>query len=201
MLKIGITGNIGSGKTTISKVFELLGVPVFYADDEAKKVMVTDTLLVEAVKSAFGSEAYFTDGGLNRKYIAGKVFNEPAELSKLNAIVHPAVFRAFDAWAALHPAAPYVIKEAALLFESGSYQLCHRTIAVTAPHEQRLQRVIKRDNISYAEAESRNARQWPEEDKVKLAAFTIHNNESQLIIPQLIQLHQTFLTLAASHDY
>jgi dephospho-CoA kinase len=116
MLKIGLTGNIGSGKTTVAKVFELLGIPVFYADDEAKKAMVTDAILMEALKQTFGRESYFDDGSLNRKHIAGIVFNNEAELKKLNALVHPATFRAFDNWILNIKDAPYVIKEAAILF-------------------------------------------------------------------------------------
>src|ERR1700748_2197017 len=98
MLKIGLTGNIGSGKTTVSKVFEVLGVPVFYADDAAKSVMVTDKVLIGGIKSAFGDASYFADGSLNRKHIAGIVFNDAGQLAKLNALVHPATFRAFDDW-------------------------------------------------------------------------------------------------------
>lgn len=196
MLKIGITGNIGSGKTTVSKVFELLGVPVFYADAAAREVMTNDEELVTGVKQTFGTEAYFEDGNLNRKYIAGKVFNDPAELAKLNALVHPATFRAFDTWAKSFFDAPYLMKEAAILFESGSYKLCDYSIIVTAPKEVRMQRVIARDNISPTEVESRDARQMPEEEKVKLANFRIKNDDTQLVIPQVLALHQQFLALA-----
>ena len=196
MLKIGVTGNIGSGKTTVSRVFELLGIPVFYADDQAKKVMTADDILITAIKETFGPAAYFADGSLNRKHIAGIVFNDAAELTKLNAIVHPAVFRAFDSWVLQYPNAAYVIKEAALLFESSSYQMCNYSVVVTAPVEQRLQRVIKRDQITLSEAESRNARQMPEEEKVKRADYQIVNNETQLVIPQVLALHEQFKVLA-----
>ncbi|MDB5109130.1 MAG: dephospho-CoA kinase, partial [Mucilaginibacter sp.] len=148
MLKVGITGNIGSGKTTVSKMFELLGIPVFYADDAAKSIMVTDELLVAGIKLAFGAAAYFNDGSLNRKHIAGIVFNDEQQLAKLNALVHPAVFRAFDNWAKQIENAPYVIKEAALLFESSSYKMCDKTILVTAPLETRIKRVMQRDSIT-----------------------------------------------------
>src|SRR3954469_8400 len=113
MLKVGITGNIGSGKTTVSKLFELMGVPVFYADDAAKALMVTDELLIAGIKQTFGTQAYFDDHTLNRKHIANIVFNNDVELAKLNALVHPAVFRAFDAWAAqeVKDDVPYVLKE------------------------------------------------------------------------------------------
>lgn len=194
MLKIGITGNIGSGKTTLSKIFEILNVPVFYADDAAKKVMVEDPVLIDALKTEFGSGAYFGDGSLNRKHIAGIVFNNETELVKLNAIVHPAVFRAFDSWVASKKNAPYVIKEAALLFESSSYKMCDKTIMIAAPLELRINRVMERDNLSRLEAESRNARQFSEEKKIQLADFVIRNDDTELVIPQVLELHEKFLT-------
>lgn len=197
MLKVGITGNIGSGKTTVSKVFEILGVPVFYADDAAKKVMVEDPILIDALKKEFGSESYFDDGSLNRKHIAGIVFNNEAELAKLNAIVHPAVFRAFDNWLAGIKNAPYVMKEAALLFESSSYKMCDKTIMITAPLELRINRVTQRDELTRAEIESRNARQFSEEKKVRLADFTIRNDDTKLIIPQVLELHKQLLALSS----
>jgi dephospho-CoA kinase len=196
MLKIGITGNIGSGKTTVSKIFELLGVPVFSADAAARSVMTNDQELISGIKATFGDKSYFDDGSLNRKYIAGKVFNDPAELAKLNALVHPATFRAFDSWSKEFPNAPYLLKEAAILFESGSYKLCDYSVIVTAPKAVRMQRVIARDDISAEEAHSRDARQMPEEEKIKLADFRIKNDDSELVIPQVLALHQQFLALA-----
>jgi len=193
MLKIGITGNIGSGKTTVSHLFALLGVPVFYSDDEAKNVMVTDAQLIAGIKQHFGADAYFADGLLNRKYIGGIVFNNPDELKVLNGLVHPAVFRAFDNWILEHAHSPYILKEAAILFESGSYKDCDFTIVVSAPSAMRLQRVTQRDGISLAEAESRNAKQMPQEEKEKLASFVIQNDNSELIIPQVLALHEQFV--------
>ncbi|HTK21106.1 MAG TPA: dephospho-CoA kinase [Mucilaginibacter sp.] len=195
MLKVGITGNIGSGKTTVSKIFEILGVPVFYADDAAKKVMVEDPILISALKTEFGIESYFDDGSLNRKHIASIVFNNEAELAKLNAIVHPAVFRAFDSWVANIKNAPYVMKEAALLFESSSYKMCDKTIMVTAPLELRINRVVQRDNLTRDEVESRNARQFSEEKKIQLADFVIRNDDTELVIPQVLELHKQFSSL------
>lgn len=197
MLKIGITGNIGSGKTTVSKIFEVLEIPVFYADIAAKEVMVNDPVLIDALKESFGAEAYFSNGTLNRKYIASVVFNDEARLFKLNSIVHPAVFRAFDNWVAQIKNAPYVIKEAALLFESNSYQMCNYTVMVTAPLELRIQRVMQRDNLIRTEVESRNSRQFSEEKKLQLANYVIRNDDTELVIPQVLELHQQFLTLAA----
>lgn len=196
MLKVGITGNIGSGKTTVSKMFELLGIPVFYADDAAKSIMVTDELLVAGIKLAFGAAAYFNDGSLNRKHIAGIVFNDEQQLAKLNALVHPAVFRAFDNWAKQIENAPYVIKEAALLFESSSYKMCDKTILVTAPLETRIKRVMQRDSITKEEVISRNLRQFTQEEKLKLADFIIKNDDTELVIPQVLTLHQEFLSLS-----
>jgi dephospho-CoA kinase len=194
MLKIGITGNIGSGKTTVSKIFEVLEIPVFYADNAAKKVMVEDTILIDALKSSFGAEAYFKDGTLNRKHIASIVFNDETQLAKLNSIVHPAVFRAFDTWVGQVKNAPYVIKEAALLFESSSYKMCDYSVMVTAPLELRMQRVIQRDGLTRAEVESRNARQFSEEKKIQLANYVILNDNTELVIPQVLELHRKFLS-------
>ncbi len=172
MLKIGLTGTMGSGKTTVSKVFEILGIPVFYADDAAKSVMVTDPLLRDEIKVAFGSTSYFDDGALNRKHIAGIVFNDSYQLAKLNSIVHPAVFRAFDAWVKNQHNVPYIMKEAALLFESDSYMLCDHTITVQAPLASRIARVMKRDGLTHDEVEKRNSNQFSEEKKAHLADYS-----------------------------
>jgi dephospho-CoA kinase len=193
MLKIGITGNIGSGKTTVSKIFEVLGVPVFYADDEAKKVMVNDTILINELKQTFGALSYFEDGSLNRKHIAGIVFNNDAELKKLNTIVHPAVFRAFDNWMLQFKNAPYILKEAALLFESTSFKMCDKSIMVTAPLAMRIQRVMQRDDLTKDEILNREAKQFSEEQKLQLADYVINNDNTALIIPQVLALHEQFL--------
>jgi dephospho-CoA kinase len=195
MLKIGLTGNIGSGKTTVSKVFEVLGIPVFSADDAAKEVMVTDKILIKGIKSAFCEQAYFDDGTLNRKYIADIVFNDTAQLAKLNSLVHPATFRAFNAWLKNINGVRYILKEAALLFESDSYKLCDYTIMVQAPLEIRIKRVMQRDDLSRAEIEKRNAQQLPEERKTQLADYVIINDDKQLVIPQVLELHRVFCSL------
>jgi dephospho-CoA kinase len=171
---------------------------VFYADDAAKEVMVTDEILIDGIKSAFGREAYFDDGSLNRKYIAGIVFNDGEKLAQLNALVHPATFRAFDAWVKSITGIPYVLKEAALLFESDSYKLCDHTIMVQAPLETRIKRVMQRDGLERDEIEKRNAKQFSEEKKAKLADYLINNDGSQLVIPQVLKLHEVFLSLVST---
>jgi dephospho-CoA kinase len=200
MLKIGLTGNMGSGKTTVSKILEILGAPVFYADDEAKKVMITDRQLIKEIKTAFGEQSYFGDGTLNRKHISALVFNDKKRLETLNSIVHPAVFRSFDEWVKNYSQAPYIVKEAALLFESDSYKLCDYTVMVQAPLEGRIARVMKRDGLTRAQVESRNANQFSEEKKTQLADYVIKNDESQLVIPQVLELHKEFLSLAGKQN-
>ena len=170
-------------QTTVSKIFEVLGVPVFYADEAAKSVMVNDDQLISELKSEFGEASYFADGSLNRKHIAGIVFDNDSALARLNAIVHPATFRAFDSWVAGIKDAPYVVKEAALLFESDSYKYCDQTIMVQAPIEMRIKRVMQRDNLSRAEIEKREAHQFTEEKKALLADHVIVNDDSDLVIP------------------
>jgi dephospho-CoA kinase len=199
MLKIGLTGNIGSGKTTVSKIFEILGIPVFYADDAAKNVMVNDKILIDGIKAAFGEQSYFDDGALNRKHIADIVFNDPIKLAKLNSLVHPATFRAFDAWVKEIKDVPYVLKEAALLFESDSYKLCDYTVMVQAPLETRIKRVMQRDGLSKAEIENRDSNQFTEEKKTKLADYVIVNDDKQLVTPQVLEMHGKILSLVIGH--
>ena len=198
MYKVGITGGIGSGKTTVCQVFEVLGIPVFYADTEAKNIMVTDALLIEGVKSTFGKESYLEDGKLNNKHIADIVFNSDAELAKLNALVHPAVFRAFDAWAAnINPKVPYTLKEAALLFESGSYKMCDTSILVSAPMDVKISRVMQRDNVTAEQVKARMDKQMSDEEKSAMANHFLINDEMHSIIAQVLKLHEHFLKVAA----
>lgn len=194
MLKIGITGGIGSGKTTVCKIFETLGIPVFYADTVAKQIMVTDPILIAGVKQTFGAESYLEDGTLNNKHIAAIVFNNATQLEQLNSLVHPAVFRAFDAWIQEVPdTVPYTLKEAALLFESDSYKMCDQTVLVIAPMETRLQRVMQRDGVSEAQVRARMDKQLSDAQKMKMADHLIYNNETESLITQVLKLHQQFL--------
>lgn len=196
MLKIGITGNIGSGKTTVCQMFELLGVPVFYADFYGKKVMTEDLVLVGAIRNTFGAEAYFADGSLNRKYISNIVFNNETELEKLNALVHPAVFRAFDEWASQVNTKNYVLKEAAILFESGSDKQCDKTIVVAAALDVRLKRVMQRDQLTEAEVLRREEKQMPQQEKIAKADFVVYNDPQMMVIPQVLEIHRRLLQLS-----
>ncbi len=197
MLKIGITGGIGSGKTTVCKVFELLGVPVFYADDVAKSIMYTDPILKWGVLNAFGENSYTQSGDLNRSYISSIVFKDKHELEKMNSLVHPAVFRAFATWVLSQREASYVIKEAALLYESDAYKMCDQSILVISPIESRISRVKARDGISAEDIQLRMNRQFSDEQKMKFADHILMNDEKQLLIPQIIQLHQQFLMIGS----
>lgn len=194
MLKIGITGGIGSGKTTICKIFELLEIPVFYADEEAKNLMIRNPDVVQQIKNEFGNEAYLPDHSLNRKYISDIVFKDIAKLSNLNNIVHPAVFKAFKDWSALQNA-PYVLKEAALLFESKSNLLNHANIFVSSPLDLRIKRVMKRDELTEEKVMERISKQMPEQDKEKLSDYIIYNNEEDLLILQVLALNNQILNL------
>ncbi|MFA5244754.1 MAG: dephospho-CoA kinase [Pedobacter sp.] len=197
MFRIGITGGIGSGKTTVCKVFELLGIPVFYADSIAKSIMHTDAELKDQIIRVFGKDSYSENGDLDRAYISSIVFKDEAELQKLNSLVHPAVFRAFDLWVSEQVNVPYVMKEAALLFESDSYKMCDQTILVLAPEEIRIARVTERDKISEDEVKLRMKKQWPDAEKQKLANYILRNDESHLLIPEIIDLHRQFIETAS----
>jgi dephospho-CoA kinase len=188
---IGITGGIGSGKSTVARIFSLLGIPVYSADDAAKEIMVKDLQLIEEIKAHFGVESYLPDGSLNRKYIANIVFNDKSQLEKLNSIVHPATIRDSEAWARKQRS-PYVIKEAALMFESESFHHVDKVIGVYAPESLRILRVMKRDGVSRNEVLARIHKQIDDRIKMKLSDHVIYNDEQQMVIPQVLALHKLF---------
>jgi dephospho-CoA kinase len=199
MLKVGITGGIGSGKSTVCRVFEWLGIPVYYADDRAKWLMVHDLHLRAAILALLGNASYHEDGTLNRTYIAEKVFQNKELLLQLNALVHPVVHRDGELWHRVQQA-PYTLREAALLYESGGFHLMDRMIVVTAPIELRIQRVMARDGVDRKDVESRIARQMAEEEKVKLADFVIHNDEVTPLLPQILEVHHKLLEIGAKKE-
>ncbi len=176
---VGITGGIGSGKTTVANFFKELGVPVYIADEEAKRLMASNAELRQKITGLFGEESYH-DGKLNRKYLAGLVFNNPKKLEALNNLVHPAVAEDFRKWVSAQQA-PYVIKESALLFETGDYKNCDVTILVKAPLEERVRRVMHRDAASKESVMDRISHQWPDEKKQVLSDYTIENIDISLI--------------------
>ena len=189
-LAIGITGGIGSGKTTVCRLFEILGVPVYYADDRAKSIMIEDLELMNSLKQAFGQDIYSVDGQLERKKLASIVFNDPEALNRLNNLVHPAVFRDSANWTDARAHLPYTIKEAALLFESGSWQLLDEIIFVDAPEDIRIQRVVNRDGSTEEEVRARIEAQMPDSEKRERSQHVILNDGSQSIIHQVIRIHQ-----------
>ncbi len=193
MLKVGITGGIGSGKSTVAHIFETLGIPVYYADDAAKKLMNGDERLKQQVQQLFGDAAY-TDGQLNRPFVAEQVFNNPEKLTMLNAIVHPATIADAEKWMQ-QQTAPYAIKEAALIFESGAQENLDKVIGVFAPKGIRIKRVMERDGITRDEVMLRMNKQINETIKMRLCNYVITNNEQELLIPQVLAVHQALLAL------
>ncbi len=195
MLKIGITGGIGSGKSTVTNIFKVLGIPVFDADSEARNVMENNPDVKQQLIEEFG-EAVFIEGKLNRKHLSSIVFVDAYKLEKLNAIVHPAAIEAGLQWASKQ-SAPYIIKEAALMFEAGSAFNLDFIIGVYAPQALRLQRVMHRDNVGRHDVLNRMSKQINEEVKMKLCDFVIVNDEQQLLIPQVLKLHEYFIATEA----
>ena len=189
MKKIGLTGNIGSGKTTIASLFEVLGIAVFNADNEAKRLMGDDKDLKNELIVAFGNEV-FIDNKLNRNYLADLAFNDELVLKKLNSLVHPVVQNAFDKWSD-EQISPYVIKEAAILFESNTYQSLDPIICVTCPENIRIERLLKRDNVSKEQLIQRINNQWQEEKKKSMSDYIVVNDDSCLVTPQVLNIHNT----------
>jgi dephospho-CoA kinase len=190
MLKIGLTGGMGSGKTTVSRIFSVLGIPVFYADDIAKTIMNEDAGLKQGIINLFGEDAYINNM-LNRKFVAGIVFNDKHKLDRLNALVHPVTIAAADKWMQAQSNA-YVIKEAALMFESAAAANLDYIIGVYAPQHLRLQRVMHRDGATREDVLARMNNQIDETIKMKLCDFVIVNDEQQAVLPQVLSLHEKF---------
>ena len=183
---IGLTGGIGSGKTTIANYFKSFGIPLYIADDEARKIMQSAEI-TEAIKNVFG-DTVFENEKLNREELAKIVFNNPEKLEKLNKIVHPAVKKHFEQWLLQHTAAPYVIYEAAILFESGSYKNCDLIITVTAPVESRIQRVIERDKTTRELVLKRMNAQWTDEQRISKSDFIIENTSIETTKLEVVKI-------------
>jgi dephospho-CoA kinase len=191
MLKIGLTGGIGSGKTTVAKVFTTLGIPVYHADLEARRLMENEPTLIELIRHHFSEKAY-ENGSLNRSYISSIVFNDKKKLDLLNSLVHPFTIEDGKQWMGKQKSA-YAIKEAALIFESGSQGEFDLIIGVNAPETLRLFRTMQRDHIDKAIVKSRMNNQIKEEIKMKLCDEVLMNDEQQLLLPQIINLHNQLM--------
>jgi dephospho-CoA kinase len=187
MKKVGLTGNIGCGKSTVARIFETLGIPVFHADGVAKEILTHKRTQIE-IREKFGS-AVFTSEGLDRKKLASIVFNDSEALTFLNSLIHPGVRKEFNLWFERQSGHPYVIEEAAILFETGIYKEFDKIITVVSPVDLAISRVMQRDSISREEVEKRMRNQWPQDKKVDLSSFVISNDENHLVIPQVLAIH------------
>lgn len=192
MIKVGITGGIGSGKTIVCFVFQRLGVPVYDADSRAKYLLTSNKLISDSIKDRFGNDLY-TNETLDRKKLADIVFNNPDALKDLNSIIHPAVKKDFEQWMKTIKA-PYVIKEAAILFESGANKHLDKIITVTAPESLRIQRTMQRDNALEIEIKKRMSFQSSDEYKIQNSDFVIINDNNCLVFPQIIQIHEKIMS-------
>ncbi len=192
---MGITGGIGAGKSIVAKVFSVLGIPVFNADVIAKQILTSDPEVISAVRSHFGVEAY-RDGVPDREYLARVVFNDSSQRETLNSIIHPAVGRAFEKFCAVNNSAPYVLKEAAILVETGGYKQLDALILVTAPESLRIERALNRDNTDREALKKRISAQLSDEEKRPYAHFEIVNDDKNPVIPKVLQIHNAILRSA-----
>lgn len=191
MLRIGLTGGIGSGKSTVAQIFEVLGIPVYYADKEARRIMNADPELKKKIIKNFGEESY-TYGELNRGYISSIIFNDNGKLDLLNSLVHPETIKDSESWMTKQTT-PYAIHEAALIFEAGVAERLDYVIGVSAPFPLRLKRAMERNNVPREEVINRMNKQIEEEIKMKLCDFVIINDEHEMVIPQVLKLHDKLL--------
>ncbi len=193
-LKIGITGGIGAGKSMVCEMFKVLGIPVFNADDRAKALMASDPEVMDSIRFFFGNEAYLPDGTPNKKFLASQVFGDESKLAQINSIVHPAVARDFERWVDLQKGGLYLIKEAALLVENGSYSDLDGLITVTAPEEIRITRTLSRDaHRTEADIRSIISKQLSEDEKVAKSNFVVVNDNRSLVIPQVLKIHEQLI--------
>ncbi len=193
MIQIGITGGIGTGKSTICKVFASLGVPINDADELAKSIITTDLELKSELVKHFGEDTFLKDGSYNRSYISNIVFNDKQKLATLNSLIHPKVIEHSKIWAQKHNHLPYVIKEAALMFESGSYKNNDYNIVVESPIKLRIERICKRDNVTEEMANKKILSQMGDEERRKLADLIIYNDNHQSVISQVMHIHNNIL--------
>lgn len=197
MLRIGLTGGIGSGKSYISDIFRHLGVKVFNSDDIAKGILDNNSEVRLKLSNLFG-EGIYIDGKFNRQDAAKRVFTDGKLLNKMNAIVHPEVLSNFNSWADSHSVLPYVLKEAAIIFESGADKLLDAVINISAPEEMRVRRVMIRDDVSRNEVMARMGHQWSEKKRIGMADFVLVNDEESMLIPQIIDIHNNLKSISGT---
>ncbi len=195
-MKAGLTGNIGSGKSTAARIFSVLGVPVFYADQQAKQ-LYQDPEVIREVVSLFGGDVTDANGHVVFKHLAKVVFSDPEKLRQLNALIHPRVREKYYSWLELHQEQPYTIQEAAIMVESGLYKQMDAVVVITAPEYQRLQRILGRDGTTEEEVKKRMSQQLPEEKLVEMADFVVKNDEQSLLIPQILDIHKRLIKQSA----
>jgi len=193
MLKIGLTGGIGSGKSTVAKIFDVLGIPVYYADDSARRLMNEDESLKQSIIKYFGEESYINNQ-LNRAFISKQVFNNKEKLAALNSFVHPVTINDAEQWMKKQKTS-YAIKEAALIFESNIHQKLDYIIGVSAPEELRIERTMQRDSITKEDVIKRIKNQMDENKKMEMCDFIIYNDEQNAVLPQVLALHEKLLQL------
>lgn len=192
-MKLGITGGIGSGKTSVCRVFRVLGIPVFAADYEAKEIIDNDESVKNCINAIAGKDL-FRSGGLNRQELASLIFNNNVLLERVNALIHPIVFEKFKKWESIQTS-PYVIMEAAILFESGAVNLVDRVATVIAPAEERIERVIRRNNLSRDQVIERINSQMDDEERIRKSDYVILNSDTDMIIPSILKIHEDLLML------
>jgi dephospho-CoA kinase len=198
VFKLGITGGIGSGKTSVCRVFEILGIPIFLADLEARKIMDNDAEIKRQINSITGANLY-SGGNLDRQRLASLIFNDMLLLEKVNSIIHPLVFANFAGWAEKQEA-PYVIMEAAILFESSGYKYVDRVATVVAPLEERIERIVKRNRLTPGQVMERVKNQMDDDSKIRLSDYVIRNSENDMIIPAILEIHQDILNLLKKQE-
>lgn len=194
-LRIGITGGMGAGKSTVCKIFNQIGISIYDADSRAKWLMNNDTDLKEAVRKSFGWDSYTRKDDLNRDYLAKVVFNNEKKLKVLNSIVHPAVMKDFELWTQEHKDEPYSLKEAALLFESNSYKILHKVIVINSPIETRIERVVKRDHVKREDVLKRIENQSTDRERMEKADWVIYNDGVHSLIEQTMKIHHEILKI------
>lgn len=190
-LKLGITGGIGSGKTSVCRVFNVLGIPFFSADPEAKKIMDNNISIIHHINSIAGKDLY-VDGSLDRMALANLIFNDNSLLEQVDSLVHPVVFEHFRKWETEQDA-PYVIFEAAILFESGASKLVDRIATVVAPVEERVERVIQRNKLTKEQVMDRMRNQMDDDSRIKMSDYVINNSENDMIIPAILKIHEDLM--------